>query len=58
LFDSISLSFAYVSLENLAIVQSTSFKSEAAALMELIGARAYALQSKVHILEEIIDKVD
>jgi hypothetical protein len=52
------LSFAYVSLENLAIVQSTSFKSEAAALMELIGARACALQSKVHILEEIVDKVD
>lgn len=58
LLDSLSMALAFISLENQAIVQGSEHQAEAFSLKELIGARAHALTAKVHILEELLDKVD
>jgi hypothetical protein len=58
ILDSLSMALAFISLENQAIVQGSEHQAEASSLKELIGARAHALTAKVHILEELLDKVD
>lgn len=60
--DVLALSSGSVSLENYLIVQGAAEKnSELAAqantLKQLIGARAWILMARVHLLEEFIDKV-
>ena len=62
LVDSLSLSSGSVSLENYLIVEGAAEKNselaqQANTLKQLIGARAWVLMARVHLLEEFVDKV-
>ncbi len=60
--DALSLSAGSVSLENYLIVEGAAQKNpelagQANTLKQLIGARAWILMARVHLLEEFVDKV-